>query len=296
MRDADLAAFQHGDVPFERLVEVLSPARSSAHHPLFQVMLTFQNTANTRVELDGLEVEAAEIDVQVAKFDLQLTVVEQFDSAGDAAGLAVQLSYATDLFDHTTAESIGERFARLLDAVAGNPPVAVGDLDLLAAGERAALTAANATHRPVPADTLVSLFAAQAAATPDAVALVFDDRRLTYAEFDEQTDRLARHLIRNGVGPESVVAVGMRRSIDLLVAVYAIVKAGAAYLPIDPDHPVERTAYVLDTAQPVCVLTRAADDTTFSTAALVEYIDTLDLPRRTRNRSPPRSPRRTRRT
>ncbi|MGW4341025.1 condensation domain-containing protein, partial [Rhodococcus koreensis] len=278
VRDADLAAFQHGDVPFERLVEVLSPARSSAHHPLFQVMLTFQNTANTRVELDGLEVEAAEIDVQVAKFDLHLTVVEQFDSAGVAAGLAAQLSYATDLFDHTTAESIGERFARLLDAVADNPPVAVGDLDLLAAGERAALTAANATQRPVPADTLVSLFAAQAAATPDAVALVFDDRRLTYAEFDEHTDRLARHLIRNGVGPESVVAVGMRRSIDLLVAVYAIVKAGAAYLPIDPDHPVERTAYVLDTAQPVCVLTRAADDTTFSTAAPVVNIDTLEFP------------------
>ncbi|WP_346842928.1 amino acid adenylation domain-containing protein, partial [Rhodococcus sp. A14] len=276
-RDADLAAFQHGDVPFERLVEVLSPARSSAHHPLFQVMLTFQNTANTRVELDGLEVDAAEIDVHVAKFDLQLTVVEQFDSAGVPAGLAVQLSYATDLFDEDTAVSIGERFGRLLDAVVDNPPVSVGDIDLLDADERSALAAANATHHPVPADTLVSLFAAQAAATPDAVALVFEDRWLTYAEFDKHTDRLARYLIGIGVGPESVVAVGIRRSLDLLVAIYAIVKAGAAYLPIDPDHPAERTAYVLDTAQPVCVLTRA-DDTTFSTAAPVVNVDTLDLP------------------
>ncbi|NDV10978.1 AMP-binding protein, partial [Rhodococcus sp. IEGM 248] len=277
-RDADLAAFQHGDVPFERLVEVLGPARSSAHHPLFQVMLTFQNTANTRVELDGLEVEAAEIDVHVAKFDLQLTVVEQFDSAGAPAGLAVQLSYATDLFDEDTAVSIGERFGRLLDVVVDNPPIVVGDIDLLDVDERSALTAANATHHPVPADTLVSLFAAQAAATPDAVALVFEDRWLTYAEFDQRTDRLARYLIRSGVGPESVVAVGMRRSIDLLVAIYAIVKAGAAYLPIDPDHPAERTAYVLDTAQPVCVLTRSADDTTFTTAAPVVNTDTLDLP------------------
>ncbi|MFD6065456.1 condensation domain-containing protein, partial [Rhodococcus wratislaviensis] len=277
-RDADLAAFQHGDVPFERLVEVLSPARSSAHHPLFQVMLTFQNTANTRVELDGLEVEAAEIDVHVAKFDLQLTVVEQFDSAGAAAGLAGQLSYATDLFDENTVVSIGERFGRLLDVVVDNPPVSVGDIELLDADERSDLAAANATDHPVPADTLVSLFAAQATATPDAVALVFQDRWLTYAEFDEHTDLLARYLIRSGVGPESVVAVGMRRSIDLLVAVYAIVKAGGAYLPIDPDHPAERTAYVLDTAQPVCVLTRAADDTTFTTAAPVVNIDTLDLP------------------
>ncbi|MDV6286969.1 non-ribosomal peptide synthetase, partial [Rhodococcus jostii] len=277
-RDADLAAFQHSDVPFERLVEVLSPARSSAHHPLFQVMLTFQNTANTRVELDGLEVEATEIDVHVAKFDLQLTVVEQFDSTGAPAGLAVQLSYATDLFDEDTAVSIGERFGRLFDVVVDNPPVAVGDIDLLDADERSAFAAANATNHPVPADTLVSLFADQATATPDAVALVFEERWLTYAEFDEHTDRLARYLIGSGVGPESVVAVGMRRSIDLLVAIYAVVKAGGAYLPIDPDHPAERTAYVLDTAQPVCVLTRAADDTTFATAAPVLHIDTLDLP------------------
>ncbi|WP_280784435.1 non-ribosomal peptide synthetase, partial [Rhodococcus opacus] len=277
-RDADLAAFQHSDVPFERLVEVLSPARSSAHHPLFQVMLTFQNTANTRVELDGLEVEATEIDVHVAKFDLQLTVVEQFDSTLAPAGLAVQLSYATDLFDEDTAVSIGERFGRLFDVVVDNPPVAVGDIDLLHADERSALAATNATNHPVPADTLVSLFADQATATPDAVALVFEERWLTYAEFDEHTDRLARYLIGSGVGPESVVAVGMRRSIDLLVAIYAVVKAGGAYLPIDPDHPAERTAYVLDTAQPVCVLTRAADDTTFATAAPVLHIDTLDLP------------------
>ncbi len=110
------------------------------------------------------------------------------------------------------------------------------------------------------------------------MALVFEERWLTYAEFDEHTDRLARYLIGSGVGPESVVAVGMRRSIDLLVAIYAVVKAGGAYLPIDPDHPAERTAYVLDTAQPVCVLTRAADDTTFATAAPVLHIDTLDLP------------------
>nr|WP_283254094.1 non-ribosomal peptide synthetase [Rhodococcus sp. USK13] len=277
VRTADLAAFSHGDVPFERLVEVLSPERSSAYHPLFQVMLSFQNTATTRVELDGLTVEAAEIDVHMAKFDLQLTVVEHVDAEGRAAGMSMDLSYATDLFDERTIVAMGARFRRILDAVLDDDPVAIGDIDLLEAPERAALDARNATDHPVPPDTLVSLFAAGAAAAPDAVALIFEDEWLTYAEFDERSNRLAHHLVSEGVGPESVVAVGMRRSLDLMVAIYAILKAGAAYLPVDPDHPVNRTTYVLETSRPVCLLTRSTEGVEWVTDAPVLHVDILDL-------------------
>ncbi|WP_433731100.1 non-ribosomal peptide synthase/polyketide synthase [Nocardia sp. CA-129566] len=293
VRDSDLRAFAYADVPFERLVEVLQPERSAARHPLFQVMLDFQNTAQTSLELAGLAVSALDIDTRTAKFDLQLTLAEAVDAAGAPAGLAATFEYATDLFDAETVASFAIRLRRVLDAMA-DPGMRIGDLDLLDEEERTLiLNSWNATAHPGDTDaTLVSLFEAQVRRTPAAVAVSFEseslhpspdhhpstsryatlahpspDRHpstsryatLAYGEFAGRVNRLARLLVSIGVGPDSTVAIGMRRSIDLVVAMYAVLTAGGAYVPVDPDQPAERIAQVLRTARPVCVLTRSDD-------------------------------------
>ncbi|WP_432277954.1 non-ribosomal peptide synthase/polyketide synthase [Nocardia cyriacigeorgica] len=276
-RETDLHAFAHADVPFERLVEVLNPARSQARHPLFQVMLTFQNTRQASLELPGLSVNGIDYDARLAKFDLQLTLSETQDELGEAAGMSAEFSYALDLFDEPTVAEFARRLDRVLAAITADPTIAIGDIDLLATEERAkVLTDWNDTAYPVPEATLVSLFERQAAATPDAVALVFEDEQLTYAEFAGRVHQLARRLLADGVGADSLVALAIRRSIDLVVAMYAVLETGAGYVPIDPDQPADRTDYVLDTARPAVVLTTTRDE--FSTeSAPVLVVDTLDL-------------------
>ncbi|MEU2005891.1 non-ribosomal peptide synthase/polyketide synthase [Rhodococcus sp. NPDC019616] len=274
VRDTDLAAFAHADVPFERLVEVINPARSTGRHPLFQVMLTFQNLDQATLELGELAVSGVDLDVDLAKFDLQLTLMERFDADGRADGITARLTYACDLFEESTVHVFGERFLQVLASAVDDPGVPVGDIDVLGAGERKQIVGTNATSHDVLAGTLPSLFGAQVAATPDRTALVFDGEELTYAEFDARANALARRLIEQGVGPESVVAVAMRRSVELLVSVYAVGKAGGAYLPVNPDHPAERTASVLATAAPVCVL---VDGETVDTAVPVIDIAAEDF-------------------
>uniref|UniRef100_UPI002457AFAD non-ribosomal peptide synthetase n=1 Tax=Nocardia brasiliensis TaxID=37326 RepID=UPI002457AFAD len=259
-RETDLHAFAHADVPFERLVEVLNPARSQARHPLFQVMLTFQNTRQASLELPGLSVNGIDYDARLAKFDLQLTLQETTNELGEAAGMSAEFSYALDLFDEATVAAFARRLDRVLAAVTSDPQVAIGDIDLLAPEEHArVLVDWNDTAQPVPAETLVSLFDAQAAATPDAVALVFDEERLTYRELQVRANRIARQLIKAGVGPESLVALSIRRSNELVVAMYAVLQTGAAYVPLDPDQPADRINHIVDTARPRMILYRSAD-------------------------------------
>ncbi|MGK8469189.1 amino acid adenylation domain-containing protein [Nocardia cyriacigeorgica] len=276
-RETDLHAFAHADVPFERLVEVLNPARSQARHPLFQVMLTFQNTRQASLELPGLSVNGIDYDARLAKFDLQLTLSETQDELGEAAGMSAEFSYALDLFDESTVAEFANRLDRVLAAITADPTIAIGDIDLLAADERAkVLTDWNDTTHPVPEASLVSLFEQQAAATPDAEALVFEDEQLTYAEFAGRVHQLARRLLADGVGADSLVALAIRRSVDLVVAMYAVLETGAGYVPIDPDQPADRIDYVLDTARPAVVLTTTRDEFTAASAPRLE-VDALDL-------------------
>ncbi|MFC4125877.1 non-ribosomal peptide synthase/polyketide synthase [Nocardia rhizosphaerae] len=274
VRDGDLRALAHAEVTFDRLVEALNPERSSARHPLFQVMFDFQNNAETRLELAGLTASEIEIDTGTAKFDLHLTVRE----AGD--GLLARFEYATDLFDPTTITDFGTRLLRVLDAVSADPSVVIGDIDLLAAAERTRILREwNDTEYPgAESMTLVSLFAAQAARTPEAIAVTTDGVSVTYAEFTARVNRLARLLISLGVGPDRTVALGMDRSLDLVVAMYAVLAAGGAYVPLDPSHPADRLAQVLAAADPVCVLTRATDglDLPAMTRAPVLDLEQLD--------------------
>nr|WP_243654735.1 non-ribosomal peptide synthase/polyketide synthase [Nocardia alba] len=276
-RENDLAAFGHADLPFERLVEILNPARSQARHPLFQVMLSFQNTGEASFELPGLEVAGVPLDVVTAKFDLHLNLADRHRADGSADGMTAEFAYATDMFDAGTVATLAQRLVRILTAVVAEPARAIGEIALLAPAEhRQVITDWNATAHPVDqAATLVSMFEAQAATSPNATAVTFEGTSLSYREFTARVNRLARHLIAQGVGPDTMVALGMRRSLDLVIGMYAVSVAGGAYVPLDPDHPAERTHYVLETVAPVCVLTTAGDefDAGSTTALDIERLD-----------------------
>ena len=250
VREADLAAFGHQEVPFDRLVEVLNPVRSAASHPLFQVMFTLQNNAETLLKLPGLECEFLEVDTGAARFDLEVRTQER-----EGGGLDGGLEFAADLFDRGTAEGLAERLVRVLEVVAADPGVRVSRVEVLGPGERArVLTGWNDTAVVVPRVTLPELFAAQVGRSPDAVAVAFGDVELSYRELDERAARLAAHLAGLGAGPERVVAVAMPRSELLVVALLAVLKAGAAYLPVDLEYPAERIAFMLADAAPACVV------------------------------------------
>ncbi|MCX6475853.1 non-ribosomal peptide synthetase [Rhodococcus sp. (in: high G+C Gram-positive bacteria)] len=278
VRETDLQAFAHSDVPFERLVEVLNPPRSTARHPLYQVGFLFQNMETGGLELPGLTVKGVDIDNGVAQFDLQLIVSDRYDANGSAAGITSMFSYAHDLFDESTVQDFADRFVRLLAEIASDPSLTVGDFALLDSSESdRILNRWNETDHSVPGVTLVELFDEQVGSNPGAVAVIAGNTSLTYAEFDARVNRLARHLIATGVGPESLVALAIERSVELLVAMYAVVKAGGGYVPIDPNHPADRIEYVLTMADPVCVLTASTTAKNPAFGDSVIEVDTIDL-------------------
>ncbi|MGW5388526.1 amino acid adenylation domain-containing protein, partial [Nocardia sp. NPDC003963] len=279
-RETDIAAFAHADVPFERLVEVLNPARSQSRHPLFQVGLTFQNLAASVLELPGLTVSGVEFDSEISQFDLNLILGDTYDESGVPRGVDGYLTYATALFDRATVAGFADRFARLLREIVAAPETAVGDLEILAPVERTEVLAEwNATERPAAVGLLLDGFDAAAAAHPDRVAISFEGTSLSYGEFAGRVNQLARHLIAQGVGPETLVGLLVSRSLDLVVGMYAVVAAGGAYVPLDPAHPAERIGYILDTASPLCVLTTTADSAAVpsDTGVPVLALDTLDV-------------------
>ncbi|MGW7303904.1 amino acid adenylation domain-containing protein [Streptomyces sp. NPDC054829] len=255
MRETDLAAYAHQDLPFDRLVEALNPERSMAHQPLFQVMLAFQNNSVADWDIGDLGVTKEDVRTGVAKFDLSLSIREVPATRGEANGLNAIIEYSTDLFDQASVEVLAARLVRLFEAVVAGPDVPLGRLDLLTASERRQLLVEwNDTACPVPDAMLPELFQAQAAATPDAVAVVCAGAEVSYGELNARANRLARHLAGLGVGPEQVVALALPRSVEMVVAVLAVLKAGGAYLPVDTEYPVERIAYMLDDARPVLTL------------------------------------------
>ncbi len=245
VRQAALGALDHQDVPFERLVELLAPQRSLARHPLFQVMLTVQNNAPATLDLPGLHASALPPGTTTAKFDLDLTLAETRHD-DQPAGLRGSVTVATDLFDPGAAAGLAARLVRVLEALAAAPQARLRTVQILEPAERdQLLTGWNQTARPVPATTLPALLAAQAARTPDAAAVAGAAMVLTYQELDQRASRLARLLAARGAGPERVVAVVMDRSAGLVTALLAVLKTGAAYLPVDAGWPAARLAVVL---------------------------------------------------
>ncbi|MCX5087583.1 non-ribosomal peptide synthase/polyketide synthase [Streptomyces sp. NBC_00365] len=252
VRETDLAAYEHQDLPFERLVEALNPERSLARHPLFQVMVVHLAGQSDGPVLPGLTARRETVGQDSAKFDLSFDFVER----GDGAGIQGWIEYSADLFDATTAELLARRLESLLEQIAADPGRRVGTLDVLRDDEHAlVLTDWNDTVRPVPDLTLPELFRAQAARTPEATALVFEDTALTYAELDLRVERLAHTLAAHGARAEALVAVALPRSLALVVTLLAVHRAGAAYLPLDTGYPADRLAYTLTDARPVCLVT-----------------------------------------
>ncbi|WP_439943819.1 amino acid adenylation domain-containing protein [Streptomyces sp. BBFR115] len=259
VREQTLDALAHQDVPFERLVEELAPARSMARHPLFQVTLALQNNADPVLRLPGLRTSVLPDEDTAAKFDLSFDLRERFDEHGRPAGMSGEVFYAVDLFDHASVEQLAERFTRVLDTLTSGPDQRVDQVSVLSAAEREkVLHTWNGTSRSVPSTTLPALFQDQAARTPEATAIVFDGAALTYGELNSRANRLAHHLIEHGVGPEDIVGMALPRSIDLVVAMLGVLKAGAAYLPIDTEYPKERVRFMIQDAKPSYVVTLRA--------------------------------------
>ncbi|MFF0749912.1 amino acid adenylation domain-containing protein [Streptomyces sp. NPDC004267] len=257
VRETDLAAYAHQDVPFERVVEAAGVTRALSHIPLAQVMLHLQNNAEGRLALPGVTVTAEPAEAGVAKTDLSFGFRERFTADGAPAGLTGSLEYATDLFEPAGARTLTERLLRVLRAVAEDPDGAVAGIEILDPAERARILhewSGTAGGDEVTA-TLPELFEAAAARTPSAPAVTFEDTTLSYAELNDRANRLARLLLAHGTGPERLVALALPRTADLVVAVLAVVKAGAAYVPVDPRSPRDRTAYLLDDARPTLLLT-----------------------------------------
>ncbi|MCP3801335.1 amino acid adenylation domain-containing protein [Allokutzneria sp. A3M-2-11 16] len=245
VRESDLAAFEHGDLPFERLVEELNPPRSTARHPLFQVMVVYLPEERAELRLPGLVVEPEQVGSATSKFDLCFTLV------GDAG----RVEYRSDLFDESTVDEFASRVVRVFEAVAANPRTRISEIDVLSTVERMSILSEwNDTAVAHVPTTLPHLFEAQAACTPDAVAVVGEGVRLTFVELNARANAVAHELIERGAGPEKVVALLLPHSVEMVIAILAVLKAGAAYLAVDVEYPQQRIDVMLREAKPALVL------------------------------------------
>jgi amino acid adenylation domain-containing protein/non-ribosomal peptide synthase protein (TIGR01720 family) len=254
VKETCLGAYAHQDLPFERLVQELEPERDASRSPLFQVMFVLQNVPKAAAEPTRSGVKRRELGTPsvTAKFDLQLTAVE------GPSGLSFGFEYNVDLFDAATVERMGAHLLTLLEAAAADPGRLVGELPIVPESERRALLAWNDVTTTFPADSsLHALFERQVDRTPDAVAVTLAGARLTYRELDERANRLAQHLVARGVGREELIGLAVHRTLDLVVGILGILKAGGAYLPLDPEYPKDRLAFMIEDSQIAYLLTEA---------------------------------------
>ncbi|WP_189529109.1 non-ribosomal peptide synthetase, partial [Streptomyces sindenensis] len=271
VRTGNLSAYAHQDLPFERLVEALNPERSLARHPLFQTMLTMRNVPEAEVPFAPLRAEIVPGERVVATTDLSFDLLERHTADGGPAGLSGYVEYRTDLFERRTVEGMARRLVDLLDQVTTAPEAPLHELVLLTGDEQDRITGAGrGVDAPVPADTVVDVLQAQARRTPDAGALVYGDVHLGFGELNERANRLAHHLIALGAGPERVVTVALPRTERAVVALWAVLKAGAVHHAVDPEGPAERLEFMVAEAAPVTVVTLGA------------YADRLTVPDGTR--------------
>ncbi|MGW2515327.1 amino acid adenylation domain-containing protein, partial [Streptomyces scopuliridis] len=261
VKETDLAAYAHQDLPFERLVEVLNPERSLARSPLFQTLLSFNNTGGRGTEeavslLHDLTVTTRGVGSGAAKFDLAFNLREHLTRDGAADGMTGILEFATDLFEKPSAERLVERFTTVLHRLVTQPDRPVGAVEVLLDDEHAAVRA-EATERPTHHRWFLDNFERHAVEHPDTPAVEADGARLTYGELNSRANAFARLLHDNGAAPERFVAVALPRGVDLVTTLLAVLKSGAAYLPVDTDHPADRLRRVLAETAPATLVTNA---------------------------------------
>jgi amino acid adenylation domain-containing protein len=251
VRQTALGAYAHPDLPFEKLVEALQPNRNLSHNPLFQIMFATQNAAMEPLTLPGLRLEAMEPERAASPFDLVCTLRD------DPEGISGILQYDTALFDRVTIERMRDHLTILLRATTAFPQTIVGELPLLTEGEGCQLMIEwNDTDRCDPPPGIIhQMFEEQAARSPNAVAAVLEQGQITYAELNRRANQLSQYLQKRGVGPEAVVAICLERSLDMLVTLLGVLKAGGSYLPLDPAFPAQRLAFMIADARPLMVAT-----------------------------------------
>ena len=252
VKEMAVGAYAHQDLPFEKLVEELQPQRDTNRNPLFQVMFQFQNTAPPQPKLNGLSTSRIKIPTETAKFDLLLLVREQDDA------LLCVMEYNSDLFDGETIERMLGNYATLLESIVTNPDARIADLSLLTTPQRKQILIDwNATKAEFPYQKSIhQIFQEQAQLTPNGVAVVCDHTRLTFAELNARANQLANYLRKRGVGPEVRVAICVERSVEMIVGLLAILKAGGTYVPLEPSFPEERIAFIQADSQACVLLTQ----------------------------------------
>ncbi|WP_442923200.1 amino acid adenylation domain-containing protein [Microcoleus sp. A6-C5] len=251
IREMSLQAYAHQDLPFEKLVEELQPDRNLSYNPLFQVAFVLQNAPVAAESIAGLNLTLLDVDNQTAKVDLTLYLEEKQEE------ISGQFEYSTDLFDAVTIRRMAGHFLTLLEGIAANPDRRIEELPLLGEKERHQLLVEwNDTRSDYSSDRCIhQLFAAQVERTPDAIAVVFKDQKLTYRELNARANQLAHYLQQLGVKPEVLVGICVERSLDTIVGILGILKAGGAYVPLDPANPRDRLAFILEDAQVNVLLT-----------------------------------------
>jgi amino acid adenylation domain-containing protein len=250
VRDLTLEAYAHQDLPFEKLVEELQPARDLSRNPIFQVSFALQNAPMQELELPGLALRTQEFETLTTRFDLEC---HMWDEPGGLQGF---LFYSTDLFDEATVERLIEHYRKFLEEAVANPDRRVPEIEFLTEDERRKLLFEwNETQQPITRDLCVhQLFERQVAKTPGALAVEFAGEQLTYAELNERANELAHQLRALGVGPEVLVGLCIERSLELVIGMLGVLKAGGAYVPLDPSYPSERIQFMIDDAKPAVVL------------------------------------------
>jgi amino acid adenylation domain-containing protein len=252
-RDSAMGAYAHQDLPYEKLVEELRPARDLSRNPLFQVMLILQNVPFAERGFAGAAVEPFLIPADSSKFDLTLIAAET------ASGVRATFEYSTDLFEASTIKRLAEHFQYLLSAAVADPSLQISKLPLLSESERTHIVLDwNATQGSYPDECLHELIRAQARHNPDRAAVCFGERELTFGELEERSNQLAHYLRRVGVGPETLVGLCLERSLEMVVALLGILKAGGAYVPLDPAYPAERIGFILEDAQAKVLISERA--------------------------------------
>jgi surfactin family lipopeptide synthetase A len=252
VRENTLNAYEHQDLPFEKLVEELQPARSLSYTPLFQVMFVLQNAPLNKLELPDLKISPFKMSQVTARFDLTLQIEET------AAGLTGELIYNRDLFDATTIERMASHLQILLAGIVANPHQQVAKLPLISHAERQQLLVDwNDTHAGYPEDKCIhQIFEKQVERTPNAIAVQFEDTKLTYRELNDRSNQLANYLQTLGVKPEVLVGICVERSLEMIISLLGILKAGGAYVPLDPAYPVDRLSFILSDSQVAVLLTQ----------------------------------------
>lgn len=254
MREIALQAYAHQDVPFEQLVEHLNVVRHLGRHPIFQVVLALQTAESSQWHLSELEAQPYKISTGQALFDLTFTLKELLTGE-----MAITIDYSTDLFETPTIERLGKHFINLLEEVVRHPETRIEEIKFLTVSEyEQALSVWNQTETSSPRDkTLHELFEIQVKKTPDAMAVIYEEQKLSYHELNAKANQLAHYLVTHGIKPETLVAISLDRSIEMIIGLLAILKAGGSYVPLDPSYPQDRLMFMLEDTQAPLLITHS---------------------------------------